>query len=77
MNEKEIFDLLQEEVKRQGILEVWSSNPEHFCDPSTKPAIYIIVPTGQKFNIKPFNFAWSNEEEDFGTNLYGYLRMLD
>ena len=65
MNEKDLFNLFKSEIEKQGAIEVWTSNPQHFCDPSTKPAIYIIVPAGQKFNIKPFNFAWSDEDADF------------
>ena len=64
MNEKEIFDLLQEEVKRQGILEVWSSEPIHFCDVKLNPIVMVVVPTGNTFDFSRIEKVWASPNDD-------------
>ena len=68
MNEKELLDLFQSEIEKQGALAVWTSEPEHFCDIDTNPVIMVVMPKGVCFNFEPFARVWEEPHEDAWEN---------
>ena len=64
MNEQDLFKLFKSEIEKQGVLEVWTSDPDHFCDPTIEPAIYAILDEGKKLNHDVLGDNWCIPEEN-------------
>ena len=64
IGEKELFKLFKNEVERQDVLEVWTSDPEHFCDPTIEPDIYLIIADDAAFDDDALGDNWCIQGEN-------------